>query len=120
MIIILICNNKNLDVNLKEGIDEGEKAESVSMSEDSRKKLNESAIDYASNFENKLKTKEKNQSNEEAKFNEMTMEFFTERSKDCSNYDHQEMVSGQNSMIRKLCQQRNDLGSRNESLRKIN
>lgn len=116
LIITLICNTKNLDVNSKEGM-RGEQAKTLSISESARNDLNDNAIAFTSGIEDKLKKKAIKQNNEEAKMNNLQMEFFTGR--DCSMYDHEEMVPGQNKMVSRLCTQRNDLESRNESVTKL-
>lgn len=119
LLITLICNTKNLNVNYKEGISEnsGTPAKTVSMSESARNHLNDNAIAFTSKIQNKLEKKTISQHEKEGKMKNLQMEFFTGR--DCSNYDHEEMIAGQNKMVNSLCNQRNNLESRNESVKKI-
>ena len=119
LLITLICNTKNLNVNYKEGMSEnsGTSAKTVSMSESARNDLNDNALAYTSKIQNKLEKKTISQHEKEDKMTNLQMEFFTGR--DCSNYDHEEMVAGQNKMVSGLCNQRNNLESRNESVKKI-
>ena len=119
LLITLICNTKNLNINHKEGMPEngGTQAQTLSMSESARNNLNDNAIAYTSEIQTKLENKAIDQNKKEEEMNNLQMEFFTGR--DCSIYDHEEMVPGQNKMVNRLCTQRNNLESRNESVKKI-